>query len=252
MLLTEEENRSYFWDVHRRHGTGTLGSEVLNEALPLNRNSSATVMAAAASGALERIAATGVDPEDVLSEVGLRSSDFTDPTNRISLASYCSFFEVAARKTTRSSFGLEFGASFQPQQLGMLGYLAVSSPTLGVALRKFAAYLPTHQQATRLAVIDDSDSVSYLEYAILDGEIRHRQQDADCPLRCSSTSSPLPRPGWVPSAIHLMHAKTGGKDLLPGCLRHDAEVRADIESYRFQPPRAGLVPCRAATIISCA
>ena len=29
-----------------------------------------------------------------------------------------------------SSFGLEFGSAFHPQQLGVLGYLAISAPTL--------------------------------------------------------------------------------------------------------------------------
>jgi AraC-like DNA-binding protein len=184
----------------------------MKQAFVLNRSSPATVMAAAAEGALERIAASGVDPQDVLSEVGLQSNDFADPTNCISLASYCSFFEIAARKTTRNSFGLEFGGSFHPQQLGMLGYLVVSSPTLGVALRKFAAYLPTHQQATRVALTSDPDGISFLEYVILDGAIKHRQQDAELSIavlvnifrHCLGSR-------WAPSAIHLMHAKPGGK-----------------------------------------
>jgi AraC-like DNA-binding protein len=184
----------------------------MKQELVHNRSSAATVMAAAAEGALERIAASGVDPQDVLSEAGLQPNDFADPTNRISLASYCSLFEIAARKTTQSSFGLEFGGSFLPQQLGMLGYLAVSSPTLGVALRKFAAYLPTHQQATRLAVVNNADGMSFLEYAILDGEIRHREQDAELSIAVlANIFRHCLGPRWAPRAIHLMHSKPNGK-----------------------------------------
>ena len=170
------------------------------------------VMAAAAHGVTQRIAAAGVDPDDVLSAAGLLPGDLTDPTRRIALSQYCQIFEIAARKACRASFGLEFGAAFHPQQLGMLGYLAISATTLGVALRKFTTYLPAHQQATHLAVCNLGDGRAMVEYAILDASIKDRQQDAELSIailfnifrHCLGSK-------WVPLGIHLMHSKPSGQ-----------------------------------------
>ena len=169
------------------------------------------VMAAAAHGVGERIAAAGVDPRDVLTEAGLSAEELSDPTRRIALAQYCKVFEVAADKTARASFGLEFGSAFHPQQLGMLGYLAISAPTLEVALRKFASYLPAHQQATHLVLRKLTDGRALIEYAILDGSIEARQQDAELSIamllnlfrHCLGSR-------WLPSGIHFMHPRPAG------------------------------------------
>lgn len=169
-------------------------------------------MAAAAQGALERVAACGVDPRDVLRDAELAADDFSHPTHRISLSSYCQFFEVAARKTAHDGFGLEFGASFQPQQLGLLGYLAISAPTLGAGLEKFSAYLPAHQQATHVATKVAADGTAAVEYAILDPSIANRRQDAE--LSVAMLFNVLRHslgPRWRPLAIHLMHSRPSGR-----------------------------------------
>lgn len=169
-------------------------------------------MAAAAQGLAERIAAAGVDPESVLREAGLRRLDLADPIRRIGLAQYCRAFELAAQGTSRVNFGLEFGSSFHPQQLGLLGYLAISAPTLGFGLRKFAAYLPAHQQATHMGIQGFDEGTFAVEYAILDDSIRHRQQDAELSIgmlvnlfrHCLGHH-------WLPVAVHLMHARPAGR-----------------------------------------
>lgn len=171
-----------------------------------------TVMAAAAQGLLERIAASGVDPDDVLSEAGLRRRDVADPSRRIGLSEYCRAFEIAARKTTRSNFGLEFGASFRPQQLGLLGYLAISASTLGHALRKFAAYLPVHQQATHVGISTVEDGNAAVEYVILDSSIKERQQDAELSIgMLFSLLRHVLGPHWSPIGVHLMHDRPVGR-----------------------------------------
>jgi AraC-like DNA-binding protein len=180
--------------------------------LPAGTLGRATVRASAAQGALERLAASSVDPDEVLGEVGLDASDFSDPTNLIYLSSYCDFFELAASRTRRANFGLAFGTSFHPQQLGLLGYVAISAPTLGAALRQFATYLPTHQQATHLSVVLGPDKTAAIEYAILDGSIKHRQQDAELSIgMLLNMFRHSLGPTWRPSAIHLMHAKPAGR-----------------------------------------
>jgi AraC-like DNA-binding protein len=173
-------------------------------------------MAAAAHGVSERIAAAGVDPKDVLAEAGLDAEELNDPTRRISLSQYCQVFEIAAHKTMHTSFGLEFGSAFHPQQLGMLGYLVISAPTLGMALRKFAAYLPAHQQATHHVVRTLTDGRALIEYAILDGSIRARQQDAELSIAILlNVIRHCLGPRWLPMGVHFMHARP------PGHTRHE-------------------------------
>jgi AraC-like DNA-binding protein len=160
----------------------------------------------------ERIAAAGINPEDILQEAGLRRRDLAEPGRRIALAQYCRAFELAARRTARTNFGLEFGATFHPQHLGLLGYLAISAPTLGQALRKFAAYLPAHQQATHVGISAFEEGSAAVEYVILDSSIRERQQDAELSIgMLFSLLRHCLGSRWSPIGIHLMHDRPRGR-----------------------------------------
>ncbi len=183
------------------------------------------------TASLERLAASSIDPQEVLTEVGLDAGDFSDPTNLIFLSRYCEFFELAASRTRRANFGLAFGATFHPQQLGLLGYVAISAPTLGAALRQFATYLPTHQQATHLSIVSGPDKTAALEYAILDGSIKRRQQDAELSIgMLLNLFRHSLGPSWRPLAIHLMHAKPAGRTQYEDYLSVTPRFRTNLQS----------------------
>ena len=84
----------------------------------------------------------------------------------------CRWFEQKAKWTQNDNIGLWFGQQFKPRQLGMLGYVAINSPTLKCGLRNLVDMFPYHQQATLMRLADaDGDGLLKLEYQINDGRI---------------------------------------------------------------------------------
>ena len=80
------------------------------------------------------------------------------------------------------NFGLWFGNDFKPRDLGLIGYAAVSSPTLGAALENFVNLFAYHQQSTHMAIADAGNGLIRLEYRIDVPDIVARRQDAELSL----------------------------------------------------------------------
>lgn len=164
-----------------------------------------TVLAAAADGAARMFFQNGGDPDRIFGTAGLRLSDLDDPIAELSLSRYCSLFEIAAAQTENPNIGLRFGHAFQPQQLGMLGYAALSSPTLKAALREMEMLFPAHQGLSRFCLIAD-DGILWLSYRILDPRIPDRRQDAELSLAifCNIMKAALGQ-GWTPLEVRFEH-----------------------------------------------
>jgi len=136
------------------------------------------VLAAAASGVTAFIDACGADPDLVLGEVGFDLRDLEDPQATVPLARYVAMMETAARQSHNPLFGLGFGQQFQPEQLGLIGQLALAAPDIGTGLAAFAHCFSLHQQDTETRLVRDATMLR-LEYRIINPEIWSRRQDAD-------------------------------------------------------------------------
>jgi len=136
------------------------------------------ILAAAATGITDFILETGGNAEAVCSLTGVDPMCLHDPRAAMDLGAFVAMFENAAKQTNCDNFGLIFGNSFRPEQLGLIGEIAVASPTLGSAVQNLAKYFPFHQQATETQIGEDSGLLT-LEYRILDGSIINRRQDAE-------------------------------------------------------------------------
>ncbi len=137
-----------------------------------------TVLASAATGIVGHIVKNGGDPASIFSTTSIQFEDLGDPINEISLHQFCHLFTEAAKQTANGNFGLHFGAQFKPKNLGAIGYVALSSPTLAAALRNMEVYFPAHQQLSSFGVIKEGD-VLWLSYKINDPRIVERRQDAE-------------------------------------------------------------------------
>ena len=82
----------------------------------------------------------GVNPDDLLKDVGLRRADVLDPDNRIPYAAVLAFVERAATTLGDTSYGLRLGAAQEARNSGMLGFLMLNSPTLLDALSNIQRY----------------------------------------------------------------------------------------------------------------
>ena len=165
------------------------------------------ILSAAADGAVGLFARNGGDVEKIFAAAGVRVNDLAGPVAEVNLAQYCALFELASHSTHNHNIGLHFGNSFQPKQLGMLGYTAISSPTLAAALRNMELYFSAHQNQTSFGLIPD-DGIIWLSYKIFDPRIVDRRQDAELSLGmfCNIFKSALGN-NWRPLEVRFEHEK---------------------------------------------
>src|SRR5437868_15325204 len=166
------------------------------------------VLASAATGIADHITRHHGDIDVICGRAGVDPATVGQPTVSLGLSAYCSLFEEAARQTRDDNFGLRFGGSFKPRDLGLIGYAAVSSPTLGSALENFAGLFGHHQQSTHMAIADAGNGLVRFEYQIRMPDILARRQDAELSLgmflniirECLGAN-------WAPEEVHFEHPK---------------------------------------------
>lgn len=169
------------------------------------------VLAAAAHGVVGFIGGHNGDAETVLARAGVDRRQLDQPCLSLDLAAYCRMMELAADETRNPNFGLWFGQQFQPESLGLVGELALASPTVGSALDNFARLFPYHQHVTATRFFRQHDGLWRLEYRILDGSIVERRQDAE--LTMGMFANLLRRclgEGWHPEEVHFEHPPPTG------------------------------------------
>ena len=192
---------------------------------------SPVVLAAAATGIVEQIERRGGDIDSIFGNTGVSPAMAGSPTLPIKLACFCQLFEEAAHRTGDGNFGLWFGNQFRPHDLGLWGYLAVSSPTLGAALRNIIETFPFHQQHSLLSLAPRNDGLLMLQYQIRAPDIVERRQDAELSLGMflNMFRECLGR-GWTPEMVYFEHPRPLDAD------EHEAAFGAP--AYFSQPTNA--------------
>ncbi|MEZ5775573.1 MAG: AraC family transcriptional regulator [Hyphomicrobiaceae bacterium] len=140
------------------------------------------VLASAATGLVGFIERQGGDVDDIFGNAGIAPDMAGEPTLKLSLNAYCGLFEEAATRTQNGNFGLWFGQQFEPRDLGLWGYAAVSAPTLGSALETLVELFPYHQESSVMRLERTRDGLVRLEYQIEAPAILDRRQDAELSL----------------------------------------------------------------------
>ncbi len=78
--------------------------------------------------------------ESLFKLVPIRSDLMTDPDNRIEAAQYDQLMEKAADLCKDAYFGLQLGASYTLDSMGMIGYILLNSSTLRQAFENYQRY----------------------------------------------------------------------------------------------------------------
>ena len=81
-----------------------------------------------------------IEPEGLLRQAGLSRRQVSDPDRRIPFRKHALLFELAAEACKEPYFGLRLGAQLDVREAGLLGYVALSSPTFGQALKNVVRY----------------------------------------------------------------------------------------------------------------
>lgn len=165
------------------------------------------VLAAATTGFIDFLSKNGGAADKVCAGVGIEEDQLRDINQPLDLAAYVQMMELASAETRNDNFGLWFGQQFQPEDLGLIGGIAIASPTLGAALSNLARFFPYHQQVTYTAFRRRSEFLS-LEYRIVDGGIVERRHDAELTLgmfvnvlrHCLGSR-------WAPAEVHFEHLR---------------------------------------------
>jgi AraC-like DNA-binding protein len=171
------------------------------------------VLAAAATGLVDFIERHHGDVDSIFGNSGIAPDMAGAPTLKLKLASYCRLFEEAAKhiegdKSCPGNFGLHFGQQFQPRDLGMWGYAAISSPNLGAALDNLVRLFHFHQESSKMQLARGSDGLMRLEYLICCSEIVERRQDAELSLGMfANVIRDCCGPNWAPVEVHFEHPR---------------------------------------------
>nr|MBP6706841.1 AraC family transcriptional regulator ligand-binding domain-containing protein [Achromobacter sp.] len=119
-------------------------------ATPAARPQASSILSAAATGLVSFILLEGGDPDRVLGLAGVSATALGQPASSLGLDLYCRVMEQAAADTCNGNFGLRYGQQFEPGQLGLLGYVALASPTVGAAFENISGLFHHHQQRSIL------------------------------------------------------------------------------------------------------
>jgi len=189
------------------------------------------VLAAAATGIVDLIDSSHGDVDRIFGNVGIAPAMAGSPTLKLQLSSFCHLFEEASRQTQNDNFGLWFGNQFQPRDLGLWGYAAVSSPTVGSAVENLINLFCYHQESSNLRLAQDSNGLIRLEYQITAPEIVERRQDAELSLGMFLNVLREGLSGsWAPEEVHFEHPKPADW--------HEHEAAFDAPVYFSQPTNA--------------
>lgn len=190
-----------------------MASALLDHKTETRETGAPIVLAAAATGLVDFIERQRGDVDSIFGNSGIAPDMAGAPTLKLKLSSYCRLFEQAAKqiegeKFSPGNFGLHFGQQFQPRDLGMWGYAAISSPTLGAALDNLVRLFHYHQESSGMQLARGADGLMRLEYQIYSSEIVERRQDAELSLGMfANVIRDCCGPKWAPIEVHFEHPR---------------------------------------------
>jgi AraC-like DNA-binding protein len=165
------------------------------------------VLSAAANGLDGFIVQHGGDLDQVFGRSGIDPEQLLHPTLSLPLTNYCKVLEEAAMQTGCDNFGLRYGQQFQPQALGLLGYIGLCSATLEDALINFSAAFPFHQHSTLIELVDQGECYRF-DYQVRHGAINERRQDAELTMGMAlNLVRHVLGPDWAPRQVAFEHAR---------------------------------------------
>jgi AraC-like DNA-binding protein len=175
----------------------------------------------------------GADPLPVLSAAGLHFASLNHIDNRIPVDAADRLLGAAADHTGCSHIGLLAGQRWKPWHFGQLGELMECSPTVGDALRVFAAFQQLNSDTGAAFVLDDGDTAA-LGYTIYRTELRHPQHvyDAAIAVACNLMRD-LCRLHWA--AREVLLARPAPSDVTPyrQCFRAGVRFDHAYSAVRF-------------------
>jgi AraC-like DNA-binding protein len=143
----------------------------------------------------------GLDPQDVLAEVGVGADLFNDPDNLIPYPVLGRLLSVCALQTNCDHIGLLVGQRSRLANMGLAGQVALCADTVGEGLQNFADYFSLHSTAATISVVTSGGFTRFV-YAI----VEHGMTDTG-PLQLGAMAvafnvlQDLCGPEWLPALV---------------------------------------------------
>jgi hypothetical protein len=163
----------------------------------------------------------------VLKEVGLKRADLADPESRIAYAAYVGLIERAAMLLADPGYGLKLGASHDVRDNGLIGFLALNSPTLHDALANVERYVAVTNEGID-AIFEREGQGFALRFRETDASLRGLRHNSELAAAQVVTGArELTRKKAVPLRVEFMHGRPDANidyERILGCpIRFDAE-----------------------------
>jgi AraC-like DNA-binding protein len=149
--------------------------------------------------------------DDVLTEVGLKRPDLADPESRIAYAAYIGLIERAAMLLADPGYGLKLGASRDVRDNGLIGFLALNSPTLGDALANVERYVAVTNEGIDAAFERDGQAFA-LRFRETDASLRGlRHNSEQAAAQVVTGARELTRKKAAPVRVEFMHGRPNAR-----------------------------------------
>jgi AraC-like DNA-binding protein len=146
----------------------------------------ATMLAVSTAAVLDACQGSGVDPDEMLADVGLAREVVRDPSARIAVTSAAALWRMAYTRTNDPALAIHAAEHLRFGAYRVLDHLATAAPTIGVAFERLAAHFSLINPAVSTAFERDPRGVwlrlslpavmspAYLEYTLASFYLRIR------------------------------------------------------------------------------
>ena len=171
--------------------------------------------------------------DGVLKEVGLERADLANPEDRIPYAAYVGLIERAALLLGDPGYGLKLGASHGVRDIGLIGFIALNSPTLGDALASIERYVRVTNEGID-AVFEADGQGATLRFRETDASLRGlRHNSEQAAAQIVRGARELTRRKATPVRAEFMHGRPNARIDYEGILGCPVKFRAEWDGVVF-------------------
>lgn len=164
-----------------------------------------TITIKAVGKVVDAARACRVPPEELYRAINLDPALLDDADNRIPYAQLIALYEEAARLTGDEAFGLHLSEHTSEKVFDLLGYVLMSSPTLGEALHRIVRYHPIWNDGAEYVVETENEWV-HLGYRYLSPRAEARRHDCEMTLAITLRFGRIATGvDWTPREVSFEH-----------------------------------------------
>jgi AraC-like DNA-binding protein len=157
------------------------------------------------SGYFDVATRAGLNPVELVQEVGIDAAALANPNDRIPAAAACLLLERSAEKASCPTFALQMAETRRKFGTGVVNILLAHKRTLREVLLATAQYRHLLNEALAVYVEDAGDTVTIREELVVESGIPTNQAIELAVGVLARHSSALLGDHWKPRAVHFVH-----------------------------------------------